>query len=135
MGYYSQVTGAIGIKPTIPHSIVVDLINAGYAPDEKGNYRGDKDAMLQYDVNTSETAEGRLTSYSGWAIVGSSEDSYKVYTLMKDVQAIVNMLGTEIYRFLGYLEIKGEEQGDLWRIYVKDGKAVEVKPTIVWPED
>jgi hypothetical protein len=63
-----------------------------------------------------------------------TDDRYKAYDVLKHVQEIVDFLGTEAYRYLGHLEINGEEQGDLWRIIVKDGKATEIKPSLLWPE-
>jgi hypothetical protein len=135
MGYESRVTGEIEIKPVISHKQMIALMNADLArkPEDK-YYRGDKCAVVEYDTNTEDTDAGRLTSFGGWAIVPSSDGAYKAYTLIEDVQAIVNMLGTETFRFLGYLEIHGEEPGDLWRIYIRDGKATQVEPVLVWPE-
>jgi len=37
-------------------------------------------------------------------------------------------------RFEGYLSFEGEENGDLWRTYIIDGKPVIVEAEIVWPD-
>lgn len=135
MGYYSRVTGNIEIKPCIPHKIMIELIKKGFAEDETNKHMTDRDVLVSYDINTQETEQGTLKSYSGRAISPLTDDSYKAYEIINHVQEIVDFLGTETYRYLGYLEINGEEQGDPWRVCVKFGKATVVKPTLVWPED
>jgi hypothetical protein len=134
MGYYSTVTGNIEIKPCVPHKIMVELIKKGFAEDETNKHTLDRDVLVSYDINTEETDQGTLKSYCGWAISPLTDDRYKAYDVLKHVQEIVDFLGTEAYRYLGHLEINGEEQGDLWRIIVKDGKATEIKPSLLWPE-
>jgi hypothetical protein len=136
MGYLSRVTGNIEIKPVVSHKDMLKLIEAGLAkqPNEK-YYSGSADVCVEYYLDTEDTEEGRLIRYQGWNIEPTSEDRYKAYSLVEDVQKIVDLLGTEKYRYLGFLEINGEEDGDLWRVRIKDGKVKEIKPEIVWPED
>jgi hypothetical protein len=58
----------------------------------------------------------------------------KAYGIIAEVQKIIDILG-DGYTYSGYIELNGEESGDLWRIHIRQGKAVEVQPQIVWPEE
>lgn len=140
MGYYSTIKGNIEIKPVVPFSKLQELIEMGLAKGlEDKFYAGDSCVQVEYYSNSEVTDTGLLTTYEGWAIESASEDAMKVYSIIEDVQKIVDTLGTDVYRFQGFLEIEGEGDGsgepDLWRIKVKDGRVIEVKPKIVWPED
>jgi hypothetical protein len=136
MGYTSKVSGNIEIKPVVPHKDVLKLIEAGLAkrPDEK-YYSGISDVFVDYYKNREDTDDGVLIKYEAWNIEPASEDRYKAYSIVEDLQKIVDLLGTEKYRYLGFFEIRGEDDDDLWRLKVKDGKVMEIKPKIVWPED
>lgn len=140
MGYYSNVSGRIEIKPVVPFSKLRQLISKDLAkPLGDKYYRGDRSAQVEYQFSNEFSPSGTITIYEGLAIVGAYEESYKAYTLHEDVQEIVNILGAETHQFLGHLEIEGEGYGsgepDLWRLKVKGGKVQEIRPKLVWPED
>lgn len=118
MGYYSVAREGITFSPELPRYAV------------KGNatiykYLEGDDIYLDAEDST---------------ILGP-DDSFKAYWIVDNLKELV----AEILKinpntaFQGYLEIEGEGDGsgepDLWRLKVKDGKVVEVRPKLVWPED
>jgi|SRR6188768_1342895 len=128
MGYYSVVTGSIIFSPPIRWAEVKD--NA-FTINEPGVNYVDKDVMLESFGVHSEDDDLIDT------IRPSSEDSYKVYNIVTDLQELVDLLGKD-RTYYGFLSIEGEGYGDgpdLWRLKVKGGKVVEVRPKIVWLED
>jgi hypothetical protein len=109
----------------------MELQDKGY--DQEGRYTSAWTCVhLEVSSETVTTDEGMLTRFTSDAIVPSTDDSFKVYSLMEDVQKIVSDFPD--HTFSGYLYVEGEENDDMWRLYVKDGKAIQVKPEIVWPE-
>jgi hypothetical protein len=128
MGYNSNVDGQIDVTPPLTWK---ELQEKGYSED--GRYTPDWTCVrLEVSSETVSTDEGVLTRFTADAIVPSTDDSFKAYGLMKDVQKIVSDFPD--HTFSGYLYVEGEENNDMWRLYVKDGKAIQVKPEIVWPE-
>jgi hypothetical protein len=124
MGYYTQYSNEIEITPPIPYGKVKDT---PFIVKDDGfwGYTG-KDVM--FDI--SEDIEGKRFAR---AIVPVQEDEYKGYNIVEHVQEIVDMFG-DSHNFSGYLNAEGEETGDLWRLYVINGRATAIKPTITWPE-
>ena len=75
---------------------------------------------------------------SAGAIVSSGQERPTEDEILEHVGALVSFLrgytdGEPV--FTGYLECQGEETGDLWRVYVRNGQAVRVDPKIVWPDE
>lgn len=118
MGYYSTCRYEITYRPELPRYAV------------QGNtiiykYLEGDDIVLDAEWNT----------------ISGPEDEFKAYWIKDNLTELV----AEILKvnpdttFEGFIEIEGEGDGagdiDLWRLQVKDGKVVEVKPKIVWPED
>jgi hypothetical protein len=118
MGYYSRARGEISFNPELPRYAV------------RGNpiiykYLEGEDIVLDAEFST----------------IVAPEDSFKAYWIKDNLTELV----AEILRvnpdtlFEDFIEIEGEGDGsgepDLWRLKVKDGKVVEVRPTMVWPED
>lgn len=121
MGYYTTFTGEITIVPPLT-----------WAEIKRGP--GLEDLRLRTVEETTETDEGRVTRVTADAVVPITEDSYKGYRIVEELQALVN--AHKAHRFVGYISAEGEDAGDMWRLTVaaKDRKAVRVKPRIVWPE-
>jgi hypothetical protein len=128
MGYYTTYTGQITIEPAL-----------SWAEFKDSPWIGDDHGAVKLDVRQEETSretdEGTITVTlkTAVAIVPISEDSYKGYSIIEDVQKIVDAFPG--HSWIGYISAEGEEAGDLWRLAVRDGSAVQVKPRIVWPED
>jgi hypothetical protein len=66
------------------------------------------------------------------AIVASDEYA-KHYDLEEDLQAFVNSLPDRT--FAGFIGGEGEENWDVWRLYVVDRRITKVMPETVWPAD
>jgi hypothetical protein len=60
-------------------------------------------------------------------------DEYRENGLVEEIQKAVDEFPG--HTFTGYLECEGENNTDIWRVYVKNGKAIRVDPQIIWPED
>jgi hypothetical protein len=61
---------------------------------------------------------------------GDSNDSCKWYDSKKDIIEFSKKYTDAIF----LLEGEGEENGDLWKLYVKDGHTQECKAKMVYPE-
>lgn len=125
MSYDVRFTGEIRIEPPIPADEL-----AAHDFQEPGRY-GKRDIavkVVEVPVSGVPDAYRRV----GTAIVPCMS-SYTAYHLVGDVQAIVSRWGAG-RTFTGRLQGVGEEAGDLFRIEVQDGTAVEVRPRIVWPD-
>ena len=126
MGYYTQVTGEIAIAPPIKWG---DINGSPFLPDS-GEWT---DVVLRVAEDSIDTDEGTLTRRSCAAIEPATDDGYKAYGIQVDLQTLLNAIGPG-HEYSGYLEGLGEDNEDIWRLYVRDGKAIKVKVQLVWPE-
>jgi hypothetical protein len=125
MGTYSRFTGRIEIDPPLPWGLIKD------SPSYPGsNFRSD--VRLVIEQNEIDTEEGVTIRRRAVAIEPATEDSTKGYYTTQHVQAIVDLAGLRTFR--GYIEAISEE-GDRWRVKVAGGIAIEVVPTITWPDE
>ncbi len=60
------------------------------------------------------------------------DESAKHYDLEEELQEFIDSMPGAT--FTGCIEGDGEESGDMWRLYVVDGRVVKVKPELVWPD-
>jgi hypothetical protein len=123
MGYNTSVSGEIRIEPPLAWR---DFKNSPFA----GN---DRDVTLHIEAETVDTDDGPLMRKTAVALVPTWEDSYKAYNLVEHVQEAIDAFPDRT--FTGRLDCEGEEAGDLWRVVVRDRRAVKVTPRIVWPEE
>lgn len=128
MGYNTSVEGSIAITPPLNWSQIKD---SPFNP-ERGRLDG-MDVVFAVDEETVDTHEGTLTRRTAEALVPAWEEAYKAYNLVKHVQQVIDAFPG--HDFTGHLECEGEENADMWRVVVRDGRAVKVTPRIVWPED
>lgn len=123
MGYNTSVDGEIRINPPLTWREFKDSPFAGTG----------KDVTFRVEEETVTTEDGPLIRRSAVALVPTWEDSYKAYHLVEHVQEVINAFPG--HTFTGRLECEGEENTDLWRVVVRDGRAVKVTPRIVWPDE
>jgi hypothetical protein len=123
MGYNTNVGGEIRIEPPLTWREFKDSPFAGH----------DKDVTLQVEAETVDTDDGPLMRKTAVALVPSWEDSYKAYNLVEHVQEAIDAFPG--HTFTGRLECEGEENIDLWRVVVRDGRAIRIEPRIVWPDE
>jgi len=129
MGYYTRVTGEIRIDPPLPWA---KIGGSKFLPDKA--WHAELCVKLRVDVEEVDTDEGTLTRRTATAVEPVTDESFKAYTLTEDLQKLVDWAGSE-HRFVGRFSCEGEETGDLWRLHVVDGRAVEVRPTVTWPDE
>lgn len=127
MGYNTRYTGAIGIEPPLTWA---EIKNSPYLPETAKDTW--PDVKLRVIEQTTETDEGTLTRRYADAIVPVTDEPYKGYEIIATVQKIID--AHPGHTFSGQFDCEGEEAGDLWRLVVRDGRAMQVKPQIVWPE-
>jgi hypothetical protein len=128
MGYNTSYKGAIQIEPPLTWAEIKD---SPYLPDAAWN-KG-LDVKLNVVEEIVDTDEGTLTRRSADAIVPVTEDSYKGYDIVQTVQKLID--AHPGHEFTGRFDCEGDDSGDVWRLVVKNGRAVKVKAQIVWPED
>lgn len=123
MGYNTSVSGEIRIEPPLTWREFKDSPFAGH----------DKDVTLHVEAETADTDSGPLMRKTAVALVPTWEDSYRAYHLVEHVQEAIDSFPG--HTFTGRLECEGEENTDIWRVIVRDGRAVKVEPRIVWPDE
>ncbi len=129
MGYYTTVTGELRIEPPLTWGEIKDN---PFLPDTPAGL-AEYDVRLRIDEETVDTADGQLTRKTCAAIEPRWDDSFKAYHLVEHVQTLIDAFPDRT--FTGRLECEGEDTGDLWRVIVRDGRAVKIEPRIVWPDD
>jgi hypothetical protein len=129
MGYYTYVTGEFAITPPLTWN---EFKDSRFAPHNvKNSY--DPDLILRVDEESVDTDDGPLLKRTAVALEMREIDEYRAYNLLETVQEAVDSFPG--HTFTGRLECEGEDNTDMWRVVIRDGKAVKVEPRIVWPED
>lgn len=128
MGYYARVTGEIRIEPPLTWAEFKDspFYDQGIAHDDR------LDVRLDVTEETVNTDEGPLLRRTATALVAAWSDSYKAYYIVEHTQKAID--AHPGHTFTGRLECKGED-GALWRVIVRNGRAEQVEPRIVWPDE
>lgn len=136
MGYYTRVTGEIRVTPPITWAEAKDTT---WAQQGSGHYDRDFEFVLHMNEQDDETViEGELVQVvrrTFTRVEPRWDDSYKAYYSKENLQQLVDAFPG--HEWIGYLEGEGEGAGDgpdIWRLYVRDGKVIEVRPELVWPE-
>lgn len=125
MSYDIRFSGEIRIDPPIPAE---DVVAAGFC--EPGRY-GDKDVAVKV---TEVPVEGVPNAYRRLVVaIEPCMSTYTAYHAVEHIQEIVDRWG-EGRTFTGRFDCLDPQAGDLWRIGIHDGRAVKVKPRIVWPD-
>ncbi|MFH9248191.1 DUF6205 family protein [Streptomyces lydicus] len=129
MGYTTRVTGEFTITPPLTWNEIKGSPFSPYPP------AGDDriELVLRVDEKTIETEDGPLHRRTASALVMSEIDEYRAHGLLEVVQRAVDSFPG--HQWSGRLDCEGEETADLWRVVIRDGRAVKVTPRIVWPED
>lgn len=129
MGYITHVRGEFGITPPLTWNEFKDSPFSPFPP--AGDAR--IELVLRVDEETIETDDGPLLRRTASALVMSEIDEYRAHGLLELVQRAVDAFPG--HSFTGRLDCEGEENTDLWRVIVRDGRALRIEPRIVWPED
>lgn len=128
MGYTTYVRGEFAITPPLTWQ---EFKDSQFAPDNmKSSY--EPSLILRVDEDTVDTDEGPLLRRTATALVMREIDEYRERGLVDEVQAAVAAFpGRE---WSGRLDCEGEENTDMWRVVIRDGRAVRIEPTITWPD-
>jgi hypothetical protein len=129
MGYNTSVTGEITFSPVMKWAEIRQ--SRFNVPDP---WKSDMLVRLEVAAETIETDDGESTARTSAALIPAIEDPMKAYALVEQVQDFIDKHG-QGRKFYGYLECEGEEQPDMWRVYVRDGRAVTERAAILWRED
>lgn len=123
MSYEVTVTGSIKIDPPLNHKEIRE------APcwDSCAH-----DITMKIDEKREESDTGTLIQQSSSALIACERVGYSAYHVEDNINEMIRTFPD--HTFSGHFECQGREVGDLWRIAVKDNKAVQVRPTIVWPD-
>ncbi|WP_431781768.1 DUF6205 family protein [Streptomyces chumphonensis] len=127
MGYYTTVEGEITITPPLTWAELKD------SPFGRNPNPALRDVTLVIAEEKVDTDEGPLLRRTGTALVPTYADGYKAYHLVEHVQEAIDAFPG--HTFAGRLDCSGADAGDMWRVVVRDGRAVEVRPRIVWPDE
>lgn len=125
----TYINGRIEINPPLTWAQIKD---SAYL---KANARARSlwpDAILDVTETTVETDEGELTRREAIAIIPDEGTETSARTLIQDVQAIID--ASPGHEFTGRFQCEGEENSDIWRVVIRDRRAVRVDAQIVWPE-
>jgi hypothetical protein len=128
MGYTTHVRGEFAITPPLAWP---EFKDSEFAPHNITD-RYDPELVLRVSEETVDTDDGPLLRRTATALVMREIDEYRAYNLLDQVQKAVDAFPG--HTFTGRLDCEGEENTDIWRVVVRDGRAVTVEPRIVWPE-
>jgi Family of unknown function (DUF6205) len=129
VGYTTYVTGEFTITPPLTWP---EFKDSKYAPDNLESRR-EPPLVLQVEEETVTTELGPLLRLTATALVMREIDEYRAYDLLEKVQEAIDSFPG--HTFTGYLACDGEQSSDIWRVVIRDGRAVRVEPRIVWPDD
>ncbi len=130
MGYTTHARGDIAIVPPLTAR---EIKGSPFMPDVARQHGTNRDVMFRIEIDNRETDEGLLVVKRAVAIVQSWEDEPRNYDIVPHLQELIDA-HREGHEFRGHFEMEGQDPGDIWRVYVRDGKAVRVDPVITWPE-
>lgn len=129
MGYTTRVTGEFALTPPLTWTEFKDSPFAPHNIEDAFN----PSLILRVDEDSVDTDEGPLLRRTATALAMREIDEYRAYGLLDEVQAAVDAFpGRE---WSGRLECEGEENTDIWRVVIRDGRAVRIEPRIVWPDE
>lgn len=136
MGYTTRVTGEFAIDPPLTwHEIKGSPFSFPSALGRivREYHANEFDLALRVNEETVDTEQGTLVRRTASALVMRQIDEYRERDLVQQVQRIIDLFPG--HTFTGRLECEGEENTDVWRVVVRDGRATRVEPRIVWPDE
>lgn len=129
MGYITHVTGEFAIEPPLTWS---EFKDSPFTPENVKD-KWDVSLVLRIAEDAVDTDDGPLLKRTATALVMREIDEYRERGLVAEVQKAINSFPG--HTFTGRLDCEGEENTDMWRVVVRDGRAVKVEPRIVWPDE
>jgi len=138
MGYITHVTGEFAIEPPLTwNEIKASPFTSPSCHDRNVRLHRatnhEYDLVLRVEEESVDTDDGEMVRRTASALVMPHIDEYRARGLVEQVQKVIDLFPG--HTFTGRLECEGEENTDLWRVVVRDGRAVKVEPRIVWPDE
>jgi hypothetical protein len=127
MSYHTYMWGEITIEPPIAWHLLKD---SKYLPENTNEHW--TDLCFRVETETVETDRGPLTVIQAVAIHSENEER-RGDKAEAELADILQQFG-EGRTFTGRIDAEGEENKDMWRLKVVDGKAAKFAPQIIWPE-
>jgi hypothetical protein len=125
MGYHTRVWP--------PDSIEIDPpIEWGEMKDSEF-VNGDSEVSLAVREEDTETDQGILTRRYATRLEVTYQDEYREIDLTGAVQDAIDAFPD--HTFTGRFNCFGEDNEDIWRVVIRDGKAIKVQAHIVWPDE
>ena len=124
MGYNTRLEGSIKITPP--------LSAAELREHPEVSNSDVRSVAVPVVKQRKDTDDGYTVVLEGREIVPTTEEDHKAYGLLDELRQYVTFYPGHTYS--GYIYCYGEEQGDIWRVSIKDGKVLEERPKIVWPD-
>lgn len=129
MGYNTHVTGEIAIEPALAWA---EFKDSPFLPGSVNDHT-DRDVRLRADEESVDTTEGSLVRRTAAALLPRWSESFKAYNLIEHIQEAIDAFPG--HEFTGRFDCEGADAGDLWRVVIRDGRAIKVESQIVWPEE
>lgn len=129
MGYYTKFEGEISIEPPLTWR---EIKGSPYIP-EAAQKSGTADVKFRVQTSNEETDDGLIVRRWADAIEPLADGQYKGYHIFETIEKIIAAFPG--HTFNGRFNCEGENQGDIWRLVVRDGRVERVEPRIIWPED
>jgi hypothetical protein len=127
MGYITRFHGELTIEPPLSWA---EVRSSDFAPERFDANR--LDVKIRVEETEVDTDDGLIIRRPGVALVPAYEDDMRGYNIVEHVQRFIDAYPD--HALTGRLDCEGEQAGDLWRLEVHDGRAVAVRPRIVWPD-
>jgi hypothetical protein len=129
MGYTTHVVGEFVITPPLTWAEFKDSRFAPHNIDDAW----EPSLILRVDEDTVDTDEGPLLRRTATALAMREISEYRAHGLVDEVQSAIDAFPG--HTFTGRLDCEGEEDTDIWRVVIRDSRAVKVKARIVWPDE
>lgn len=140
MSYTTKVTGGFEIEPPLTwDEIKASQFTHAYqaGPGSVAVWRAPgTDLDLIVDMTEQDIEGGVAYRYSGTKLVMRQIDEYRADGLEQQVQRVVGMFGDHTYE--GSLDAEGEGGGwgpDVWRIRIRNGRAIKETAIMLYPDD
>lgn len=127
MGYITRFDGEFVISPPLNWA---EVRSSRFSPDQFQTHR--LDVKVRVGESVVDDDEGTRIIRTGVALVPAYEDDMRGYNIVDHVQQFINEHPG--HALTGRLDCEGEQAGDLWRLEIQDGRAVQVRPRIIWPD-
>lgn len=128
----ARITGRIRITPPVTWG---ELHDKPWATGQQRDHY--PDVVVQLDTVTETTSAGEFKFHSGVAIVPTGNET-SAYDLADEVTRIAQTFGLAPdgtrRRFVGFLHVVWGGGEEVYRVVVREFRAVDLRPALVWPD-